>query len=80
MESQKRFSKIWQSDTAYGGDSFSATSDGITVNLKCGPYADSSTHRKIASISIEKWEDMLDPLGQPSFKAILLIAYEQKGE
>lgn len=64
------FKTIWKSDTAFGGNSYSATSDGKTVNLKRGVYVDTSTHRKIASITLKDWEDMLDLNGQPSFQEI----------
>jgi hypothetical protein len=67
------FRRIWTSDTAYGGHSYSATSDGKTVRLRSGPYRDHG-QTVIATISVSVWDDMLDQNGEPCFFAIERLA------
>lgn len=67
------FRRIWTSDTAYGGYSYSATSDGKAVRLRSGPYRDHG-QKIIATISVTAWDDMLDQNGQPCFVAIERLA------
>jgi hypothetical protein len=67
------FQRIWTSDTAFGGNSYSATSDGVTVHLRRGPFRDRG-HTTIAKVNAGEWRDMLDQNGQPCFSEIERIA------
>lgn len=67
------FRRIWTSGTAYGGNSYSATSNGEIVNIRRGPFRDSG-HVVIAWVTTAEWEDMIDMNGEPCFFEIERLA------
>jgi hypothetical protein len=67
----KPFNKIWTSLTAFGGYSYSATSDGETVNIRRGL---GRGHTVIAKVRPLEWDDMLEGNGEPCFFQIERLA------
>jgi hypothetical protein len=67
------FKTVWRAGAGYGPDglSFSATSDGETVNLKAG--RNRLQQAIFSTISRADWESMLDNRGEPSLRELSRI-------